>query len=51
LSPSVIDAATYLTARCELSDLVNFQIGDALHLPFEDAAFDTVFLLSFSTNR
>src|SRR6266700_5330769 len=50
LSPSVIDAATYLTARCELSDLINFQIGDALHLPFEDAAFDTVFLQHVAMN-
>ncbi len=44
LSPDFIDAATYLTARCGLSDRVTFQVGDALHLPFEDAAFDTVFL-------
>lgn len=44
LSPGFIDAATYLTARCALSDRVRFQVGDALHLPFEDAAFDTVFL-------
>ena len=50
LSPSFIDAATYLTERCELSDRVNFQIGDALHLPFEDAAFDTVFLQHVAMN-
>ena len=34
LRPGFIEAATYLTERCELSDLVKFQIGDALHLPF-----------------
>src|SRR6266581_3457005 len=39
LSPDFIDAASYLTARCGLSDRVKFQAGDALHLPFEDAAF------------
>jgi SAM-dependent methyltransferase len=50
LSPGFIDAATYLTMRCELSDRVNFQIGDALHLPFEDAAFDTVFLQQVAMN-
>ena len=50
LSPDFIDAATYLTVRCELSDRVNFQIGDALHLPFEDAAFDTVFLQHVAMN-
>ena len=44
LRPGFIEAATYLTERCELSDRVNFQIGDALHLPFENEAFDTVFL-------
>jgi SAM-dependent methyltransferase len=44
LSPGFIDAATYLTARCGLSDRVTFHVGDALHPPFEDAAFDAVFL-------
>jgi ubiquinone/menaquinone biosynthesis C-methylase UbiE len=50
LSPDFIDAAIYLTARCELSDRVRFQVGDALHLPFEDAAFDTVFLQHVAMN-
>src|SRR5437868_14426845 len=31
LSSSVIDAATYLTARFQLHDLVNFQIGEGLN--------------------
>jgi SAM-dependent methyltransferase len=44
LSPAFIDAARYLAMRCGLSDRVTFQVGDAVHLPFEDAAFDTVFL-------
>jgi SAM-dependent methyltransferase len=50
LSPSFIDAATYLTARCGLSDRVTFQVSNALHLPFEDAAFDTVFLQHVAMN-
>jgi SAM-dependent methyltransferase len=50
LSPGFIDAATYLTARCGLSDRVTFQVGDAIHLPFEDAAFDGVFLQHVAMN-
>jgi SAM-dependent methyltransferase len=50
LSPSFIDAATYLTARCGLSDQVTFQLGEALNLPFEDAAFDAVFLQHVAMN-
>ena len=50
LSPGFIEAATYLTARCGLSDRVTFQVGDALHLPFEDAAFDAVFLQHVAMN-
>ncbi|MGO8817039.1 MAG: SAM-dependent methyltransferase [Terriglobia bacterium] len=50
LSPGFVDAATYLTARCALSGRVTFQVGDALHLPFEDAAFDAVFLQHVAMN-
>jgi SAM-dependent methyltransferase len=50
LSPDFIHAATYLTARCGLSDRVMFQIGDAAHLPFEDAAFDTILLQHVAMN-
>jgi SAM-dependent methyltransferase len=50
LSPSFIDAATYLTERCGLSDRVTFEVGDALHLPFDDASFDTVFLQHVAMN-
>ena len=50
LSPGFIDAAMYLTERCGLSDRVTFQVGDALHLPFEDAAFDAVFLQHVAMN-
>jgi SAM-dependent methyltransferase len=50
LSPAFIDTATYLTMRCGLSDRVTFQVGDALHLPFEDATFDAVFLQHVAMN-
>ena len=50
LSSGFIDAATYLTSRCGLSDRVTFQVGDALHLPFDDASFDTVFLQHVAMN-
>jgi SAM-dependent methyltransferase len=50
LSPAFVDAATYLTERCGLSDRVTFETGDALHLPFGDEAFDTVFLQHVAMN-
>ena len=50
LSPGFIDTATYLTARCALSERVTFRVGDALHLPFEDAAFDVIFLQHVAMN-
>ncbi len=50
LSPSFIDAAKYLTARCGLSDRVSFQAGDALHLPFNDGSFDVVFVQHVAMN-
>jgi SAM-dependent methyltransferase len=50
LSPGFIDAADYLTARCGLSDGVTFQTGDALQLPFEDGAFDIVYLQHVAMN-
>lgn len=50
LSPAFVEAADYLTERCGLSDRVTFQTGDALHLPFEGGAFDTVFLQHVAMN-
>lgn len=50
LSPGFIDAAMYLTSRCGMSDRMAFHVGDALHLPFEDATFDTVFLQHVAMN-
>jgi ubiquinone/menaquinone biosynthesis C-methylase UbiE len=50
LSPAFIDAANYLTARCRLAERVTFVVGDALHLPFDDATFDAVFLQHVAMN-
>lgn len=50
LSPAFIEAATYLTARCGMSDRLTFQVADAMHLPFEDVAFDVVFLQHVAMN-
>jgi len=50
LSPGFIDAATYLTARCGLADRATFQVGDALQLPFDDAAYGAVFLQHVAMN-
>jgi SAM-dependent methyltransferase len=50
LSPGFIETAIYLTTRSGLADRVAFQVSDALHLSFEDAAFDTVFLQHVAMN-
>ncbi len=50
LSPGFIEAATYLTTRCGLADRVTLQVSDALHLLFEDAAFDAVLLQHVAMN-
>jgi SAM-dependent methyltransferase len=50
LSPDFVQAADYLTGRCGLSDRISYRTGDALHLPFADASFDTVFLLHVAMN-
>ena len=50
LSPSFIEAATYLTRRCGLDGQVAFRVGDALDLPFDDGAFDVVFLQHVAMN-
>lgn len=50
LSPAFIDAANYLTSRCGLSSRISFQLGDALHLPFDDLMFDVLFLQHVAMN-
>ncbi|MBA4783531.1 MAG: methyltransferase domain-containing protein [Rhizobiales bacterium] len=50
LSPSFIEAADYLTARCGLEDQVTFRVGDALRIPFVNGSFDCVFLQHVAMN-
>ena len=50
LSPSFVEAAIYLTRRCGLADRVSFVEGNVLHMPFDDAAFDAVFLQHVAMN-
>src|SRR5919201_5231422 len=50
LSAEFVDVARYLTARCGLSARVAFRVGAALNLPFEDGAFDAVFLQHVAMN-
>lgn len=40
VTEAFVTAARDLTARCGLSDRVEFQVGNALAMPFENAAFD-----------
>jgi ubiquinone/menaquinone biosynthesis C-methylase UbiE len=42
LSPSFVEAARLLTERCGLTDVVHFDVGDALALPYADRTFDIV---------
>jgi sarcosine/dimethylglycine N-methyltransferase len=40
LSPSFVEAATYLSERLGISDKVDYQCGNALSLPFTSESFD-----------
>ena len=42
LTLSRIEGARRLTSRVGLSDLVDFEQGDATHMPFSDASFDAL---------
>ena len=50
LSPSYVEAATYLAERAGLADTVAYQCADALALPFEDASFDIVWTQHVAMN-
>jgi SAM-dependent methyltransferase len=50
LSPSFIEAAIYLTARCGLDDRVMLNVGNALNISCEDSVFDCVFLQHVAMN-
>ena len=50
LSPPFVEAARYLTGRCGLEAAVTIEVGDATHLPADDASFDAVFLQHVAMN-
>jgi SAM-dependent methyltransferase len=50
LTESYVRAARMLTARMGLEDRVSHQVGDALALPFPDAAFDMVWTQNSGMN-
>lgn len=50
LTESYVRAADLLTARLGLGDRVTHHVGDALALPFEDAAFDLVWTQNTGMN-
>jgi ubiquinone/menaquinone biosynthesis C-methylase UbiE len=50
LTEEFVQAATDLTRRCGLSDLVTFRHGSALDLPFEDRTFDAATLIHVGMN-
>ena len=50
LSPSYVEAATFLAERAELADKVAYRCADALALPFADAGFDVVWTQHVAMN-
>ncbi|MCA6100551.1 class I SAM-dependent methyltransferase [Bradyrhizobium australafricanum] len=50
ISPSFVEAATYLASRTNLSDRVSFQLGNALSLPFPDRFFDVAWTQHVAMN-
>jgi len=50
LSEPFVEAARYLTKRTGLEDLISFQIGSALMLPFAGGEFDIVLLQHVAMN-
>lgn len=50
LSPSFVDAATFLAQKTGLSDQVTYQCANALSLPFEAEAFDVAWTQHVAMN-
>ena len=50
LTAEFCDAARRLTSRLGLTDRVSFEQGDALRMPFGDAAFDGAYSMNVSMN-
>jgi len=50
LTPNFVEPARVLTARCGLSDRIEFRQGNALALPFEGGTFDQVWSYAVTMN-
>ena len=50
LTPEFVETATALTARVKLSNHVDFRVGSALSLPFQDASFDRAWSQNVAMN-
>jgi len=50
LTPSFVEAAELLTARCGLADRIEFRQANALALPFQDGTFDHVWSYAVTMN-
>jgi SAM-dependent methyltransferase len=50
LTPECVNVARELTRRCGLADAVDFQQANAMHLPFNDGAFDHVWSHNVTMN-
>jgi SAM-dependent methyltransferase len=50
LTPEFVEVARELTRRCGLADVVDFQVGNALHLPIPDGSVDAACLLHVGMN-
>ncbi len=50
LTAEFCEVARHLTARLGLSDHISFEQGDALAMPFNDAAFDGAYTMNVSMN-
>jgi SAM-dependent methyltransferase len=50
LTPAFCDAATKLTELVDLQDLVSFQVGSALDMPFDNASYDLVWTIQMQMN-
>jgi SAM-dependent methyltransferase len=50
LTPSFVEAARILTARCGLAERIEFRQANALALPFQDGTFDHVWSYAVTMN-
>lgn len=50
LTPEFCDVARHLTRLLGLEERINFEVGDALGMPFADASFDGAYSMNVSMN-